>query len=143
MDPPANFSGSYYNLYYNKISHACFLTSAMPSPFTLLICNNVVFYYTARLFNIYYSWASKFSNFYKSVFVITITNGLLLNRGLILLNNDIYSSILRPQVQDISIKYKIQAFKCAKAVTAYISIVFLCSNAWSKIPGVSITYHLT
>ena len=35
-----------------------------------------------------------------------------------------------------------QAFKCASAVIAYISIVFRSSNGWSKIPGVSIIYHL-
>jgi len=36
-----------------------------------------------------------------------------------------------------------QAFKCANAVIAYISIVVRYSNALSSTPGVSITYHRT
>jgi len=39
----------------------------------------------------------------------------------------------------MSIKNKIAAFKWAKAVIDYISIVFLLSNGWSNKPGVSIT----
>lgn len=44
------------------------------------------------------------------------------------LNNDIYSGIVLPQFSEISMKNNIQAFKCANAVTAYISIVFLSSK---------------
>ena len=41
-----------------------------------------------------------------------------------------------------STKYNTAHCKCANAVTACISIVFLSSNGLSKIPGVSITCHL-
>lgn len=75
----------------------------------------------------------------KSVFVKIITKGFDWNKGLILLNKEIYYSIVYPHVSEISIKYKTLAFKWAKAVIACISIVFLSSNGWSKIPGVSIT----
>jgi len=47
-----------------------------------------------------------------------------------------------PQVSEISMKNRTQAFKCASAVIACISIVFLSSKLWSNIPGESITYHL-
>ena len=41
----------------------------------------------------------------------------------------------------MSMKYKTQAFKCARAVIAYISMVLRSSKGWSSSPGVSITYQ--
>ena len=42
-----------------------------------------------------------------------------------------------------SITYIIDACRCASAVTLCISITFRSSRGWSRIPGVSITCHLT
>jgi hypothetical protein len=72
-----------------------------------------------------------------------MTNGLFKKSGLILLNKDTYCAIVYPHDSDISMKNRIHALRCAKAVMACISIVFLSSKEWSKIPGESITYHLT
>lgn len=59
-----------------------------------------------------------------------------------LVNRLICSCMVWPHVSEISMKKSIQAFKWAKAVMAYISIVFLSSSEWSRIPGESITCHL-
>lgn len=64
----------------------------------------------------------------RSILVKTITKGLAWKRGLMLLNRDTYCSMVYPQVSEISSKNRTQAFRCAKAVIACISMVFL----WSR-----------
>lgn len=71
-----------------------------------------------------------------------MTSGLAWNKGLMLLNRLIYYGIVYPQVSEISKRNRMQAFKCAKAVIAYISMVFRWSSGWSRMPGVSIICHL-
>lgn len=71
-----------------------------------------------------------------------MTSGFCWKRGLMFLNSEICYSIVYPHVSEISMKYNTQAFKWAMAVIDYISIVFLSSKGWSRIPGVSITCHL-
>jgi hypothetical protein len=94
-------------------------------------------------FSIYFfiSGASSL-NLVKSILVKTMTNGLDWKSGLMFLKRATYCSMVYPQVSEISSKKRIQAFKCARAVIACISIVFLSSSGWSRIPGVSIIYHL-
>ena len=57
-----------------------------------------------------------------------MTSGLAWKRGLMDLNKSICWVIVYPHDSEISSMNKIAAFRCARAVTAYISIVFLWSS---------------
>ena len=54
-----------------------------------------------------------------------MTSGFAWKRGLIELNKSICWGIVYPQDSEMSSMKRMAAFKCARAVTACISIVFL------------------
>jgi hypothetical protein len=70
-----------------------------------------------------------------SVLFSTSMIGLPAKSGLIEWKSLHCASMLYPHCSLGSMKYRMQLFKCAIAVMLCISIVFISSSGWSRIPG--------
>lgn len=68
---------------------------------------------------------------------------LLAKRGRMLLNSSSCSCRVWPHCSETSMTYRTAARRWARAVMACISMVFLSSRGWSRIPGVSTTFAHT
>ena len=84
----------YASLLSIKISQAFAFTSLIPSPLMLLIYITNAFVSFANSSILYFKSYYNSVYFVKSFFVKTITKGFDWNRGLMLLNNEIYYSIV-------------------------------------------------
>mmetsp|Transcript_18482 Transcript_18482/g.53089 ORF Transcript_18482/g.53089 Transcript_18482/m.53089 type:complete len:219 (-) Transcript_18482:738-1394(-) len=83
--------------------------------------------------------AERLSKGATSILLATITSGLLANSGRMFSKRATCCSIVQPHCSERSTKYMTQHCKCARAVTACISMVLRSSSGLSRIPGVSIT----
>mmetsp|Transcript_7164 Transcript_7164/g.16420 ORF Transcript_7164/g.16420 Transcript_7164/m.16420 type:complete len:206 (-) Transcript_7164:742-1359(-) len=71
----------------------------------------------------------------------TTMRGFPSNRGLMLWKSETCSLMVNPHCSLRSMKYRMAARRCTRAVTACISIVLRWSSEWSRMPGVSMTCH--
>ena len=119
-------------------SHALVFTSITPSSVTVLMGITIKSSSSSLSISCLASSLNSATGMMSILLRATI-NGLLVNRGLMLSNSCSCSSMLRPHCSEISITYSTAARRWARAVMACISMVFLSSSGWSRIPGVSIT----